>query len=203
MFNILREGCATALKMILVLFLAVFLRATFACVIDTDCGSANNTAPGLCINSVCQCGFGFAGNKPVDPTSCAPACTPSPVPDGTAFFAEPNVTLSASSGCVLSDRFCVIARFCFAAFSAAFPIQNLGLFDFVPRRLQATCLWASALPRTSESSPSRWRCSTPSQGPSARCWALDSAQGLGCRVSTPVMGLATLSMCTNPHSRPP
>jgi hypothetical protein len=72
--------------------------AALACLTDADCGSADNTQPGLCQSGVCQCGIGYAGSNAVDPTACSLVCSPPPVPDSVTFLNEPNVTLTASAG---------------------------------------------------------------------------------------------------------
>merc|ERR1739848_967814 len=47
-------------------------------------------------DGVCQCGVGYAGNRPIDPTACAFSCAPEAVPESVAFLREPNVTVGAS-----------------------------------------------------------------------------------------------------------
>ena len=78
--------------------LLLLLPAALACSSDLDCGSGDASAPGLCRDGVCQCGVGYAGNRPIDPTACTFSCAPEAVPDSVAFLREPNVTVGASGG---------------------------------------------------------------------------------------------------------
>ena len=82
----------------MLLHLLLFLSVAAACTVDTDCGSADNTQPGLCVAGVCQCGFGYAGATLIDPASCALSCTPAALPDAVAFLTEPSVTVAAEAG---------------------------------------------------------------------------------------------------------
>jgi len=84
-------------------FVLFFVAPSWACSLDADCGSADNSQPGLCVGGVCQCGIGFSGNQLVDPTACSLTCSPAPVPDSVAFLREPNVTVTASGGNVVLD----------------------------------------------------------------------------------------------------
>ena len=88
---------------LLFLLFNLWVVAVSGCLSDADCGSADNTQPGLCQAGVCQCGIGYSGNRAVDPISCGLVCTPSAVPDSIAFLREPNVTVTAASGNLLLD----------------------------------------------------------------------------------------------------
>jgi hypothetical protein len=83
--------------MLFLLALGLLSLASSACVGHTDCGSANNTAPGLCLNGVCQCGYGYSPAVPIDPSSCNFVCAP-PLPSGDTFLNEPEVVVTAIGG---------------------------------------------------------------------------------------------------------
>ena len=83
--------------MFFVLF-SFFFSFCVGCSSDAECGSGDYLQPGLCVSGVCQCGFGFSGNRPVDPLSCALACSPPALTDSVAFLIEPNVTVAANAG---------------------------------------------------------------------------------------------------------
>jgi hypothetical protein len=70
---------------------------------NDECGSADYTQPGLCVAGVCQCGFGYAGDRAIDPTRCSLSCSPPAIPDSIAFLNEPNVTVTASGGSLVVD----------------------------------------------------------------------------------------------------
>ncbi len=84
------------MMLLCVLWVMIIISPSAGCRRNVDCGSPDNTAPGLCVNSVCQCGVGYGGAL-IDPGSCLLACVPPPVPNG-AFLTEPNITVSASNG---------------------------------------------------------------------------------------------------------
>ena len=86
-----------------VFVLFFFIYSAVACTSNLECGSADDSAPGLCENGICQCGVGYSGNQPIDPTSCSLVCAPPPVPDAVAFLKEPNVTVGASAGNLVMD----------------------------------------------------------------------------------------------------
>jgi hypothetical protein len=83
--------------------LVSFFSLCFACVSNDECGSADYTQPGLCVAGVCQCGFGYAGDRAIDPTRCSLSCSPPAIPDSIAFLNEPNVTVAASGGSLVVD----------------------------------------------------------------------------------------------------
>lgn len=83
--------------------LSLLVCAAFACSLDTECGSSDDSAPGRCVAGVCQCGVGYAGNILIDPTSCSLSCSPGAVPDSVAFLREPNVTVGAVKGNLVVD----------------------------------------------------------------------------------------------------
>ncbi len=94
----------------LFLVCVLFCSLASACTVPSDCGSTDGSQPGgLCVNSVCQCGFGFAGDKPVDPTSCSLTCSPLPVPDGVAFLNKPTIDVTAVGGA--APAVCVVLFF--------------------------------------------------------------------------------------------
>jgi hypothetical protein len=80
------------------------------CTQNSDCGSQDATQPGLCVSGTCQCGFGYSPDRAIDPTSCSLTCSPPPVPDGTAFLLEPNVTVTAIAGLCLVVFCCDAVR---------------------------------------------------------------------------------------------
>merc|ERR1711916_227459 len=53
-----------------------------SCSVDTDCGSADTSQPGLCRAGFCQCGVCYVGNQHVDPTACSRSCSPPPLGAG-------------------------------------------------------------------------------------------------------------------------
>ncbi len=91
------------MRSLFLLFLPLLMAIASACQSDADCGSADYSQPGLCLNDICQCGFGYAGNVPIDPATCAFACSPPPVSDSVVFLVEPNVTVAASAGKLVLD----------------------------------------------------------------------------------------------------
>merc|ERR1711991_109357 len=93
----------TCERMMRVFVLFFFIYSAVACTSNLECGSADDSAPGLCENGICQCGVGYSGNQPIDPTSCSLVCAPPPVPDAVAFLKEPNVTVGASAGNLVMD----------------------------------------------------------------------------------------------------
>merc|ERR1711991_866264 len=88
----------TCERMMRVFVLFFFIYSAVACTSNLECGSADDSAPGLCENGIYQCGVGYSGNQPIDPTSCSLVCSPPPVPDSVAFLKEPNVTVGANAG---------------------------------------------------------------------------------------------------------
>merc|ERR1711991_77444 len=71
----------TCERMMRVFVIFFFISCALGCTSNLECGSADDSAPGLCENGICQCGVGYSGNQPIDPTSCSLVCAPPPVPD--------------------------------------------------------------------------------------------------------------------------
>merc|ERR1711916_214126 len=87
------RGRAWILTMLVSLLLSLIPVALGSCLTNSDCGSA--VQPGLCLGAegICQCGFGYQGNVPLQPTACTFNCTPKEI-SSSGFLNDPDVNIT-------------------------------------------------------------------------------------------------------------
>merc|ERR1712065_85355 len=89
------RGRAWILTVLVSLFLSLIPVALGGCLTNSDCGSESNVQPGLCLGAegICQCGFGYQGNAPLQPTECIFNCTPKEI-SSSGFLNELDVNIT-------------------------------------------------------------------------------------------------------------